>query len=184
VVYRDNVEVLRARQEELRIELARIREEQASAAMLETRRQEIERELDRISRLVSAHAGPSGRLLDGAQIASPCAARWDDMIGTDTVRFCGQCRKNVYDLSTMTRDEAERFLVDHTGGACVRLFRRADGTVMTSDCPEEGRRRRRLTLVKHAAAVAIGATLAGLAAAARDSTTHDVIESSGLTGLM
>jgi hypothetical protein len=52
------------------------------------------------------------------------------MSGTDRVRFCGICRKSVYDLSRMTQHEVEDLLQqdpDH----CVRLFRREDGTVMT-----------------------------------------------------
>jgi hypothetical protein len=35
----------------------------------------------------------------------------------------------------MTRDDAERLLREHTDGLCARLRIRADGTVMTADCP-------------------------------------------------
>jgi hypothetical protein len=73
--------------------------------------------------------------LDRLHIASPCAADWNDMIGSDRVRFCGQCRKNVYHLSNMSRKEAERLIAQREGGMCVRFYRRADGTVITSDCP-------------------------------------------------
>ena len=41
--------------------------------------------------------------LEQIRVASPCHANWDEMTGTDQARFCGQCRKNVYNLSEMTR---------------------------------------------------------------------------------
>jgi hypothetical protein len=109
--------------------------------------------------------GPSESLLDNVRIASPCPAKWDDMIGDDRVRYCGQCTKNVYNLSAMPREEAEALLRagyerDAQGGEgmCVRIYRRADGTVLTSDCPDGARRKkRRLAL--------FGALGAGLMAA-------------------
>ena len=73
--------------------------------------------------------------LDVIDVASPCNAAWDGMQGDDRVRFCSQCRLNVYDLSSMSRDEAERMVVEREGRLCVRFFRRADGTVLTQDCP-------------------------------------------------
>jgi hypothetical protein len=57
------------------------------------------------------------------------------MAGDDRVRFCGECRKNVYDLRGMRREEAEGLLRERGGDLCVRLYRRADGTVLTEDCP-------------------------------------------------
>jgi hypothetical protein len=65
------------------------------------------------------------------------------MVGDDRVRFCGQCEKNVYNLSAMPRDEAEALLAAREGKMCVRLYKREDGTVMTSDCPVGVKRRRR-----------------------------------------
>ena len=35
----------------------------------------------------------------------------------------------------MTREEAHQLIAQHEGGVCVRLYRRADGTVITADCP-------------------------------------------------
>jgi hypothetical protein len=72
-------------------------------------------------------------LLDSLRIASPCNASWDDMIGDDRVRFCGQCAKNVYNLSAMSRDDAEALIQAKEANFCARMFKRADGTVMTSD---------------------------------------------------
>jgi hypothetical protein len=74
-------------------------------------------------------------IIDDIQIAKPCPISWDGMSGDERVRFCGDCKKHVYNIAEMTRREAERLIVDTEGKACVRLFRRADGTVITDDCP-------------------------------------------------
>lgn len=73
--------------------------------------------------------------LDNIRIASPCPASWDEMRGDERKRFCSQCSLNVYNLSGMTRDEAENLLLMSEGRVCVRFYRRADGTVLTEDCP-------------------------------------------------
>lgn len=73
--------------------------------------------------------------LDNIGVASPCKASWDDMIGTERARFCMQCRQHVYDLSEMSRKEAETLVRSKEGRMCVRFYRRPDGKVMTRDCP-------------------------------------------------
>jgi hypothetical protein len=73
--------------------------------------------------------------LDNIKVASPCPANWDEMLGDERKRYCGQCSLNVYNLSGMTRREAESLLQQSEGRLCVRYFRRADGTVLTKDCP-------------------------------------------------
>lgn len=73
--------------------------------------------------------------LANVRVASPCPANWDEMLGDSRKRFCGQCKLNVYNLSGMTRTEAENLLVNAEGRLCVRFYRRADGTVLTRDCP-------------------------------------------------
>lgn len=57
------------------------------------------------------------------------------MIGTERRRFCGDCQLNVYNLSGMSQREAENLLTNSEGRLCVRFFRRADGTILTKDCP-------------------------------------------------
>jgi hypothetical protein len=69
------------------------------------------------------------------RVASPCKADWDQMIGSDRVRFCGQCSLNVYNLSAMTRDQAEHLIAANEGRLCVRFYRRNDGSIITRDCP-------------------------------------------------
>ncbi|MDB4968068.1 MAG: hypothetical protein JWN44_3757 [Myxococcales bacterium] len=81
-------------------------------------------------------------VLDKLRIATPCKADWDDMKGDDRVRFCGRCEKNVYNLSEMTRADAEALVREKEGRMCVRLYQRTDGTVLTNDCPVGVRRAR------------------------------------------
>lgn len=73
--------------------------------------------------------------LRNVKVASPCPANWDEMIGDDRKRFCGDCKLNVYNLSGMTRVDAEQLLRSSEGRLCVRFYRRADGTILTQDCP-------------------------------------------------
>jgi hypothetical protein len=69
------------------------------------------------------------------------------------VRFCGQCKLNVYNLTDMPRAEAEKLVQEREGRLCVRFFRRHDGTVLTRDCPV-GIRAVRQRLVRSVAALA------------------------------
>jgi hypothetical protein len=110
--------------------------------------------------------------LDLIQVASPCTASWEAMSTLidhaprgarlsqgereerrdERVRFCGECRLNVYNLSEMGREEAEEFVRQREGRMCVRFFRREDGTVLTKDCPV-GVRALRQRLVRAVAAI-------------------------------
>jgi hypothetical protein len=82
------------------------------------------------------------------------------MVGDDRVRVCHGCDRPVFDLSEMTEEQAEAVLATRGITPCVRFYRRADGTVMTADCPTGARRSRRLAVV--AGTVAAGtAFLAG-----------------------
>ena len=73
--------------------------------------------------------------LNNVKIASPCSADWNEMYGDDRKRFCGDCKLNVYNLSGMTRDAAESLIMNSEGRLCVRFYRRADGSIITEDCP-------------------------------------------------
>ena len=77
----------------------------------------------------------ANRILDDTRIASPCKTDWRAMAGGDTVRFCGECQLNVYNISNMTAEQAATLIERADGRLCVRLYKRADGTVITRDCP-------------------------------------------------
>jgi hypothetical protein len=73
--------------------------------------------------------------LDDVRVASPCSADWDGMYGDERKRFCKECKLNVYNLSGMSREEAERLVTNSEGRLCIRFYRRPDGTIITQDCP-------------------------------------------------
>src|SRR5262245_12351174 len=74
-------------------------------------------------------------LLANIRVASPCSARWADMSGDERARFCAQCQKHVYNLSDLTAQQAVAVIRSKEGKLCARFYRRADGTILTADCP-------------------------------------------------
>lgn len=75
------------------------------------------------------------RSLNRLYVASPCSADWEAMAGNEQVRFCNQCQLNVYNISAMTRKQAEELIAKTEGQLCTKLYRRIDGTIITRDCP-------------------------------------------------
>ncbi len=74
-------------------------------------------------------------MLDRLYVATPCSADWDAMPGSEQVRFCHHCQLNVYNLSAMTGRQAEELVAKTEGRLCTKLYRRADGTIITDNCP-------------------------------------------------
>jgi hypothetical protein len=136
--YRDDVEALSARHDALAAEVAAKTRELDAAANL----------------LADAKAKAKLPILDNIRVATPCSADWAQMTGDERVRHCGACQKNVYNLSSMTREEAQALIVEKEGKLCVRYFQRADGTILTADCTV-GIRRKRKVRVLAAGAVAL-----------------------------
>jgi hypothetical protein len=152
MTYRNDLEALSARQ-----------------AALETEVRDRTRELDQARRLVDElNARARLPVLDNIRVAAPCAASWDAMTGDARVRACGDCQKNVYNLSELTREEAESLIREKEGRLCVRYFQRADGTILLKDCAVGVKRRRR----RRIAAISVAAGLAGAALGARAQQTH------------
>ena len=95
--------------------------------------------------------------LDALEIKVPCQVPWEGMKGDERMRFCGQCRLNVYNLSEMSRKEAEALLQCSSGRVCVRLYRRPDGKVLTRSCRVvRGLRRARTAALSLVATVVMG----------------------------
>ncbi|MDP4220858.1 MAG: DUF6252 family protein [Bacteroidota bacterium] len=101
--------------------------------------------------------------LDELRVASPCdSPEWSEMKGGDDYsRLCMKCDKNVYNLSLMTLDEANELIRKKEGKLCITLYRRFDGTVLTSDCPVGLRAIRRQYLKTRAKAIAFALALWG-----------------------
>jgi hypothetical protein len=100
--------------------------------------------------------------LDRVRIASPCKADWNEMSGDERSRHCRECKLNVYNVAGLTKKEAEALLEKAAAGqrVCLRLSRRADGTIITKDCPVGVKLARRLKI--RAAALRLSATTAFL----------------------
>ncbi|HVT13577.1 MAG TPA: hypothetical protein VHE55_15030 [Fimbriimonadaceae bacterium] len=116
--------------------------------------------------------------IDNLQIAKPCPASWDEMSGDERVRHCALCRKNVYNLSAMSRDEIRRLIEEREGKFCARMFRRDDGKVMTSDCPKglakAGRRFAASLLASSAFVLTVGFSVARRVSRGSEQPTIDV----------
>lgn len=149
--YRDEEGPLTERAAELRQRLEGLAELQQAKASAEAELANVEARL-----AVMKKRSLPMIALENVTIAEPCSASWDAMVpvsdDTNRVRFCGLCSKNVFNLSEMTRDEAMRFVANVEGTACVRFYKRADGTMLTSDCPVGVTRRRRRKIIGMAVA--------------------------------
>jgi len=154
--YRDDVAALAARHAALEAELAAKTRELAAASEL----------------LDEARARTRLPVLDNIRVASPCSAAWAEMTGTERVRHCGACAKQVFNLSEMTRDEAEALIVEAGGKLCVRYYQRADGTILLKDCTIGVARRRRRRILA-AGAIALLAGGAALVFRGRESVTAE-----------
>jgi len=84
------------------------------------------------------------------------------MIGNDRTRFCSQCELNVFNLSAMTRAEAEHLIANAETRLCLRFYRRRDGSIITQDCPVGLRRLKlRASRIRKAVAAALFGFFAG-----------------------
>jgi hypothetical protein len=115
--------------------------------------------------------------LSRMRVASPCPANWETMEGDERVRFCRLCDLHVYNVSELTRAEAESLVARTEGRLCARLHRRADGTVLTKDCPTGLRAARRRAGRAAGAAFAAVLSLCGVAFGQGKQKRADVCES-------
>lgn len=72
------------------------------------------------------------------RVLHPCARDRESLAGEGAVRWCPDCRKNVYDFAQMRRREVDRVVA--SGDCCGIVERRADGTLWTADPPPLRRR--------------------------------------------
>ncbi|MEO8876787.1 MAG: hypothetical protein ABI461_14435 [Polyangiaceae bacterium] len=169
--YRNDAEALEARRLEVERELGDVRSRVDQFNYLKWRQKELEKELAAIEKSRAGFATKKLPMLANAKIASPCSADWEKMEGDDEVRFCRGCQKNVFNLSAMTAEDAEAVLQEKEGDLCARLYRRKDGTVLTTDC-SVGVRKKWVTRVAGA-----GVLFGGAAAAIAMSARHQRVES-------
>lgn len=73
--------------------------------------------------------------INSLRVASPCSVGWENMSGDERKRFCQLCNLNVYNISEMSGAEVRALIEKTEGRICGRIYKRADGTVLTKDCP-------------------------------------------------
>lgn len=141
MTYRSDVDALAARTDALAAEVAtKTRELESAKALLD-----------------EAVARTRLPVLPNIKVATPCTADWNAMTGDERTRACGACNKNVYNLSSMTREEAESLILAKEGRLCVRYFQRKDGTILLKDCSIGIRQKRK----RRALAAGVAALLGG-----------------------
>lgn len=99
--------------------------------------------------------------------ASLCGIPWEKMKGTDRVRFCEQCQLQVYDFTKIELPEAEELIFKRENRRGAVLFRRSDGTFLTSDCPIGARRKQTIVLAIAGTALLIFGVIALLSLSPR-----------------
>lgn len=74
--------------------------------------------------------------LSNLVLSYPCPINWESMEGDERERFCKKCSKNVFNITDMSKAEANKFLQERTDtGLCVQFYLRPDGTIKTDNCP-------------------------------------------------
>ncbi len=71
-------------------------------------------------------------------VASPCSMSWSDMTGDEAIRYCGECKLNIHNLSSLADEEVVALLDRKRAGEriCTYFYRRDDGTIATDNCPK------------------------------------------------
>lgn len=173
--FRNDLDALEAKRRVLQAELTN--EEKAFRHRSELR--------DQIALIDSVLEGETAALIDRVRVKTSCDEAWDAMEGDLARRHCGRCDRDVYDLEQMTREEIATLFAEHApeGLPCMRLRRRADGRVVTADCPRPSRSRVVLRVI---GAMAVGAALAGAGWYVADRVScavQEKIEGATTTGL-
>jgi len=61
--------------------------------------------------------------LEKFEVKTPCSENWNEMRGSDEVRFCSHCSKSVNNLSAMTRKRALKIVKESNDNICVRYLK-------------------------------------------------------------
>lgn len=100
--------------------------------------------------------------LNNVTIPSPCSADWNTMIGNDQVRFCEHCNLDVHNLSSMTRNKAQRLVARAQGRLCVRYHHDDAGRPLTQPVAQKLHHPKLHRIVRRVSQVAAGAFTATL----------------------
>lgn len=72
-------------------------------------------------------------------IKNPCNEDWDAMSGGRKRRHCASCDKDVFHLSQMTQEEAQKLLRERDASICVRYAHDETGSILFRDSTLGGR---------------------------------------------
>jgi len=74
--------------------------------------------------------------LDNLILSYACPVDWSSMEGDERERHCKQCSKTVFNISDLSKKEANEYLQQRSNAShCVKFYLRSDGTITTDDCP-------------------------------------------------
>ncbi|MBV8761519.1 MAG: hypothetical protein JO257_29760 [Deltaproteobacteria bacterium] len=151
--YRDDLDALRARHASLDAEVSEKAKERDRAASV----------------LADAKERAKLPVLPNIRVATPCRADWNEMVGDERVRHCAHCDKDVFNLSAMTREQAERLVIERAGDLCARYYQRHDGTILLKDCSVgiAQKKKRRVIAAGAAGLLAMGGAAAWFAKSRR-----------------
>jgi hypothetical protein len=96
--------------------------------------------------------------LEELRVATPCMVAWDSMVGDARVRRCDTCNQNVYNISQLTRKQANELVAAKDAQMCMRYYHLADGTILLRDSAVEFRPTR--LIASAAAALALAGAVA------------------------
>lgn len=173
MTYREDRDAIEQNLAGLRATLDALRTTDLDPVTAEARTVALETEICRLEARLN-NAPPAPPLLRRLKVISPCDQSWDQMRGTNAVRHCESCDKDVYNIEQMTMPEVEAMVVATGGKPCVRLMLRSDGLIVTSECLRAEQDRRLKRHVRVAAVAVVAAILAGSALVAWKKTTTSV----------
>lgn len=77
-------------------------------------------------------------VMDQIELQFTCERSWDDLDGHDgAVRRCEECKHDIYNVTSMSRDEAHEFLRGRDGQrTCIAYERSPTGRTLHADDPE------------------------------------------------
>lgn len=129
--------------------------------------------------------------LDNFILSYSCPVAWSNMVGDERERLCKQCDKKVYNISDMTKAEANALLVSkQEESTCYNYYLRPDGTIKTDNCPRMLRPARdKLKWIAHACSFLLAGLCSfseaiGIPQSTNQNSRKSVIQGTGIGGGM
>lgn len=84
---------------------------------------------------------PKLKIINSLEVSSPCHSDNFASHSTETKTgwYCGECKKDVHDLSKYTQKDILKLIDESKGNFCALIKRKADGSVITKEPPSYSR---------------------------------------------